>query len=347
MRPGTKKLLWLLAAFFAAWLSIRYILPLALPFLLGLALALGAEPMVRLLRRRLRLPRGAASAISVTFGFMLTALFALVVAALLVRELGSLAGILPDLEQAARSGVTTLEKWLLTISAHAPDSLEPLLRQNITAAFSDGSALLDKVVSYLLSLAGALLGHIPDSALGVGTAVISGYMISAKLPQLRRSLLSRIPREKLRAFLKAAKRIKATIFSFLLAQLKLSAVTLVLLCLGFVLLRVPHAPVWALGVALVDAFPVLGTGTVLLPWSLVSLLQGNTPRALGLLGVYTVVSVTRSVLEPRFLGKHLGLDPLLTLAAMYTGFKLWGIGGMLLAPILTVTAIQLLPQTKR
>ena len=96
-------------------------------------------------------------------------------------------------------------------------------------------------------------------------------------------------------------------------------------------------------VSLVDAFPILGTGTVLLPWTLISFVQDNAARGMGLLGIYAVVSVTRSVLEPKLVGKQLGLDPLVTLAALYAGYRLWGLGGMILAPLLAVTVRNLIP----
>ena len=87
--------------------------------------------------------------------------------------------------------------------------------------------------------------------------------------------------------------------------------------------------------------PVLGTGTILLPWSLILFLQGDNARSIGLLGLYAVISLTRSALEPKLVGKELGLDPLVTLFSLYTGYKLWGIGGMILSPLMAVTAIQL------
>ena len=97
----------------------------------------------------------------------------------------------------------------------------------------------------------------------------------------------------------------------------------------------------ALVTALVDAVPLLGTGTILLPWTLVSLLSGEPVRAVGLLGIYVTALITRSALEPKLLGRQLGLDPLAALAALYIGYRLWGFGGMILAPILTVTAREL------
>ena len=168
-------------------------------------------------------------------------------------------------------------------------------------------------------------------------------MISAKRPGIRRWLLKRFPRERLKPLLAALKRVRGTVGKWLLAQLQLSCVTFGILALGFLLLRIPYALFWALVTALVDALPVLGTGSILLPWSLISLIQGNTAQAVGLLGIYIAAAVTRSVLEPKLVGKHLGLDPLATLAALYVGFRLWGIGGMILSPLLAVTILQFFP----
>ena len=341
MRPGTKKTLSLAAAFLLLFLFLRYLMPLLFPFLLGTALALAAEPMTLFFQKRMRLPRPVSTGLSVTMAFCLLALAVLLIAAFFLRELGMLAQVLPDLEQTALSGMTLLENWALDMTGRMPGNIQVLLQRNVTDFFSGGTRVLDRFLNWLLGLAGVVLTHVPDSALSLGTAVISGFMISAKLPNIRQWLKQRFPREKLKPLTNALRRIKTAVGGWLFAQLKLSGVTWVLLGLGFWLLDISHAPLWALGVALVDIFPILGTGTVLIPWSAVSLLQGNTPRALGLAGLYLTVTLTRSALEPKLLGKHLGLDPLVTLIAMYAGYRIWGIGGMLLAPLMAVTAVQL------
>lgn len=347
MRPGTKKTLSLLLVFFAVWLSLRFLLPLFSPFVLGLALALAAEPVVSPLHKRFHIPRPISSGIGVSMAFCFLAMLLLLVCGFLARELRVLAGVLPDLEETARSGVTMMHTWLLSVTDRAPRSIRPVLQENVSSLFSDGAALLDQAGRYLLGLAGNLLSHIPDSALTLGTAIISGYMISAKLPKLRRWLQRRIPKEQLRAAADTFKRMKSVVFGWLLAQCKLMSVTFVILTLGLLLLRIPYAFLWSLGISLVDAFPVLGTGTVLIPWSVLCLLQGDTARAVGLAGLYITVTLTRSILEPKFLGRHLGLDPLVTLMALYAGYKLWGIGGMILAPLLAVTATQIVPERKK
>ena len=341
MRSGTRATLSFLTVFLIVWLGMRYLLPLCFPFLLGTGLALLAEPVVRFFCRRLSFPRPLAAGIGVMAVFISTGALVLLLCAFLVRELGVLAGILPDLTQTARSGLTLLQTFLLGLVERLPQSIRPLLQQNVTDLFSGGTALLDRAFRYVLGLAGSLLTHVPESALSLGTGVISAFMISAKLPKIRRWIMKHLPREKLRPVLRTMKRMKTTVGCWLTAQMKLAAMTLLLLAAGLLFLRIPYAPVWALVIALVDAVPVLGTGTVLLPWSLILFLQGDNARSIGLLGLYAVISLTRSVLEPKLVGKELGLDPLITLFALYAGYKLWGIGGMILAPLLAVTAGQL------
>lgn len=346
MRSGPGRVLSALGTCFFLWLGGKFLLPLCFPFLLGLGLALAAEPAVRLLCARLHLPRGLAAGLGVTAAFLGLTMLVLLLLAFLVRELGILAGILPDLTETARAGVSLLQNWLMELAGRTPQGIRPLLEQNVATLFSGGTALLDKAFSYVLGLAGTILSHVPDSALGLGTAVISGFMFSAKLPRIRDWIRRYLPREKLRPVLEMLNRVRTAVGGWLAAQLRLIGVTLVILLMGMLLLRIPYGVLWAVGISLVDAFPVLGTGTVLLPWGLICYLQGDRARAIGLVGIYVVISVTRSVLEPKLVGKQLGLDPLVTLFALYAGFKLWGIGGMIIAPLLAVTVVQLLPENR-
>ena len=335
MSAGSQKIIFYMVCLCAAWLAVRYLLPVLLPFLLGAGLALAAEPLVALLGRRL--PRGAASGIGVTVTFTLLAMVVTALCALAVRELGALAAVLPELLEAAKGGMDSLERFLTDLAARSPEAVQPALIAQVESLFSDGSALLDRSTGALLKLASGMLTALPDSALGFGIGLIASYMISAKLPQWR----GRISNQRLQPFIDSLRSIKAAVFGWLKAQIRLSGVTWAVLTAGFLLLKVRHGPLWALGVALVDAVPILGTGAVLVPWSLASFLQGDTGRAFFLLGLYAAVTVIRTTLEPRLIGKQLGLDPLLTLAALYGGYRLWGLTGMILSPLLAVAATQL------
>ena len=346
LRSGFKTVLSLTLVFFALWFSLRFLLPLFSPFVLGALLALAAEPMVQFLSRRLRLPRAVSSGIGVGMVFCFLSMAVFILLGFFVRELRMLAGALPDLEQAALQGIHTLRSRALALAGRLPESLRHLMQENLTVLFSDGASLTARASGVLLNFAGNLLSRLPDSALGMGTGVISAFLISAKLPRMRHWLLKRIPKERLRALIAALKRVKITVVGWVTAQTKLMGVTLVLLILGFRLLRIENSLLWALGVALVDAFPVLGTGTVLLPWSFLAFAQQDIPRSIGLLGLYATITLTRSILEPKLVGRHLGLDPLAALMALYAGYRLFGLPGMILAPMLTVTALQLVPERR-
>ena len=346
MSPGIRKKAMVLALIPITFLVIQYLVPLVLPFLLGAALALAAEPMVRFLCARLRLPRGMASILGVAMAFALLGLAILVCCALVFRQIQALAGVLPNMEETIRSGLGALSGWLLEIADGAPAVLREPLARNVENFFSNGSALLEKITGYVLHLASGILSRLPNGALAFVTGLISSFMISAKLSQIRMGIALRFPAERIRPWLETAKSLKVALLGWLKAQVKLSGVTFGLLTISFLLLGISYGPLWAFLVALVDAFPILGTGAVLVPWSLISFLQGDTLRAFGLLGAYAVVTVTRTVLEPRLVGRQLGLDPLVTLVCFYAGFRLWGIWGMILAPMLAVVAVQLTGEKK-
>lgn len=346
MNPLSRKIVTLGVLLLGLYVGIRYLLPLLFPFLLGGALALAAEPVVRFLCKRLHLPRPAAAGIGVSMSFAFLTMVILVLAALLLRQLRALAGIVPDLEYTIRGGMQTLSSRLLELADRAPGGTAAVLKSRINEFFSGGSALLDRATAYLLHLASGILSQVPGRALSFGTAVIASFMISAKLPALKASLGRRLGLQKLQPLLEALRRLRQSLLSWLKAQLKLSGITFTVAAAGLLLLQIPYAFLWAAAIALVDAFPILGTGAVLVPWSLVSFLQGDTVLAFGLLGLYSAAAITRTVLEPRLVGKQLGLDPLVTLIALYTGFKLFGLAGMIFAPMLAVTVTQLMENAR-
>lgn len=337
----------LIISFFLVWIGLRFLLPLCFPFLLGAALALAAEPLVRLLHRQMGIPRLISVGIGVSVAFLLLCTVFLLLCAFLIREIGALAGFLPDVTVTLQSGISLLRENLTVLSHHAPESIQPLLQENVDSLFSSSSTLIEQTLRYILGFTGNLLSHIPNSALSLATAILSAFMISAKLPRIRKALRRRIPKERLQMLRKTLHKMKAAISGWFAAQVKLMGITFLILLGGFLLLRISHPFLYAAGVSVVDALPVLGTGTILIPWAIVLLIQGSHAQALGLAGVYVTVSLVRSMLEPKLVGRHLGLDPLVTLAALYAGFRLWGIGGMLLAPLLTVTALQIFPEQQR
>lgn len=305
----------------------------------GLVLALAAEPLANFLQTRFRWRQRPAVFAAVTAVLTGLTAAAALLGTLLLRRAAAMAGSLSTLAGHAARGMTTVRSWALELAAHAPGSLSEPLTRSVRELFTDGGGLLDRAAAALLGLAGHAAQHIPGSLVTLGTAVLASYLICPRLPSLRQRLA--VSSAWQRSWRPALVRLLRNGKAWLKAQLKLSSVTFAIVLGGFFLLGVRQKLLMALLTALVDAVPLLGTGTVLLPWALVSLLSGEPVRSVGLLGIYVTALLTRSALEPKLLGRQLGLDPLAALAALYVGYRLWGFGGMIIAPILAVTAREL------
>lgn len=333
-------LLGVLGAVAAIWLGLKFALPAVLPFALGAAVAFSAEPLVSLLHRKAKLPRWAATGIGVVAVLLAMTALALLLTAVLVRQAGNLTRVIPGLADSAQQGITSLRLWMTELSENAPQSLRPILTQSADNLFSGSGAAMQKLTDKALNLVSDLLSRLPGSVLSISTGVLAAFMISARLPGLKAAAAAAISPGFREKYLPALKELRSSVLGWLLAQLKLSAVTAAVLIIGFWALQIPYGPVWGLLVAFVDALPVLGTGAVLIPWSVICFLQGQTVRGVGLLGIYAVVWLLRAVLEPKLVGRQLGLDPLLTLVAMYAGFRFFGLIGMIGAPLAAVCIVR-------
>ena len=346
MSASAKRCIHFTLALLGLWLGLKLLLPLLLPFLLGTLLALGADRPAAFLCQRWRLPRSLAAGIAVGGEIAGLGLLLLILAGLLVSRIGSLPQALPSILDTAQSGIAFLEGKLLLLSPSLPDGLESTYRQGVQELFSGGAELLARLSRFALGTAGAALTRLPGQALTLGTAILSGFLICAKLPVLREEMPKLFRGRQAEALLRGMNRLRSAGKMWLVSQAKLLGVTFCILFSGFCLLRTPYPLLLALLAALVDALPVLGTGCILLPWAIVCFLNGAGARGLGLLGLYITAALTRSVLEPKLVGSHLGLDPLVTLIAMYSGLRLWGLMGMLLLPMVTAAVFRVLPEAK-
>ena len=341
MQANMRRWVWIGVGLLGVWLFAQYLLPLLFPFGLGLLLALAAEPAVKAGATYLKLPRWAATGLGVTATLvLLTVLFGILGAAL-VRELGVLAGKLPALEDTARQSLLTLRCFLEDAVARAPEGVRPLVNRSVEQLFSS-QLVVEQVSGRVPGAITGFLGKIPKGALTVGTGILSGFLISIRLPWLKKALAERLPEKVKTNVLPALKRTKTALFAWLKAQAKLMGITFAILLVGFLLLRIPYGILWAAVVAVVDAVPILGTGTILIPWALVCLLQSNQLMAIGLLVIYGATFVTRTALEPRLIGRSLNMDPLLTLLFLYVGFRFWGFLGLVFTPILASALISAL-----
>ena len=237
----------------------------------------------------------------------------------------------------AKESAGLLEDALVSLSVKAPEPVGPVLTNSIHRFFQDSSALTDQAVQKMPGVVSGLLGKVPGKAMSLGTGILSGYFISARLPKLKAWAKNNLPIAWEEKVFPTLRHLKSSLEKWLMAQGKLMTITYGIVSLGLLLLGIPYAFAWAILVAAVDAIPLLGTGTVLIPWALTKLLQGDPLIAAGLVLLYLLAMITRTVLEPRLFGRHLGLDPLVMLVFLYFGYRLWGFLGIVISPLLAAT----------
>ncbi len=321
--------------------ALFFLLPGLLPFLLALALACLLEPPVRLLTGKtgLRRPWAAAIVLGVFTLLLLTG------CALLLRrmwyELSLLSDRLPALLTAFDGLSSRVEGLLYRLTVAAPPSSQAVLESALESAASQISGLISGLLAKVLGWTAGAVSALPAAGLFLFTALLASFFILAGRPALSAFFRQQVPKRWLSRLEDTSARLKSALGGWLRAQGILMMVTFLMLGIGFLCMGIDLALLLAAGVALLDALPVFGTGTVLIPWAAAEALGGNYRLCASLLVLYALIWLTRSLLEPKLIADRAGLHPLAALFAMYLGFTLFGVAGLLLAPLAAVVLRQL------
>ena len=328
-----KKLAVAAVSVFCCWFCVRYALRPTAPLILAFLSAALLEPAVKLLTDRLRFRRRAAAsvaslvflaALSAILGFFLR--FGAVQADRLTKTIPDILARLPEITEAAEARLERLLK-------NTPPEAKRL-------AYSAIDKMGDRITSLPAELSAKLMERFSETANSAVSTVlfsvtyaIGVFFVSVAYPEICAFFSRQVP-DSIKARTVGLKRdLAATVGKWLLAQLILFAVTFAQLLAALLALRVRGAVAISIVTAIVDALPILGVGAVLVPWALLSILFGRFGRAAALFGAWLIIMLVRRILEPRLIGAKTGVNPAAALLAIYAGFKLCGVGGMILAPI--------------
>ncbi len=197
-------------------------------------------------------------------------------------------------------------------------------------------AATSSLVSGVLSSMTAAARAIPRILLFLLVSVVSVLYISWDLERVI-EMIKRVLPPSVRKHTAAFKNgFLKTLLCYLRSYGILMLMTFVLVFVGLIILRAEYAVLMAALIAVLDLLPVIGVGTVLVPWSVLSFLMGNTARGIGLLVLLCAHEIMRQIAEPRILGKSLGVHPLITLILLYAGYTLFGFVGLLVVPAIGV-----------
>ncbi len=201
----------------------------------------------------------------------------------------------------------------------------------VTPLISRGLELL---TSYIGTVIGSIIKATPNAFLGGVVTVLFVYYASIDFDRIGKTLGAIIPKRICPRASELRKRVLKAVGGYLRAYGIIFALTFFEILAGLLVLCPQYCFIGAFCIAAVDILPVFGAGFVLIPWGVVCLLTGNIFRGVGLLVLYLAVTVVRQIIEPKIIGGSLGIHPLLTLTGIFFGYRLFGVAGMLTAPLI-------------
>lgn len=329
----------------ALWLLQAVGLPLLslfAPFVAALITAAILHPTIRWLQRRLGVPRKFSTLL------ILLLLFGLLGAG--IGYLGYAGGVeLVALVQNWNGLLESLQSTLDQIEIMSAQLWRLVPAQLTAAVESVTQGFMEWLNSAMPDLLNAAVGYTTDKARGVPDVVLAliiyimaCYMLTVDYPYLRSQAVQHT-HQRLLHFLKQVRDTALAAFGgYLRAEFLLSVVVFFILLVGFFVIGQPYGLLLALVLAVMDFIPIIGAGTVMVPWAVIDLFMGNYFHAAQLMVIWGAIALFRRVGEPKFVGDQTGLSPIASLISIYIGWRLAGVLGMILGPTIALIALNLI-----
>ena len=328
-------------------LACQYVVPIMTPFIIGFCVAALVNSLTKKMKIKPEKIRRLVAVLFCGLIYGIVLVVAVLVGSKLVRLVVDLVSgipalftnvLIPWLQGSAdqlETAVTPYDMMLATTI----DSMTASMLKSISQFVTDFSA---KAVVWITSQATS----IPSLIVDIVIMVISTFFMVLDFDTVLNFLKKLIPSQKRELVETGAHYTKTMILVYIKSYSLLFMLTFLELSIGFLIMGINNAVILALAIAVFDLMPVLGTGGVLLPWMLVTLIMKDYTRAISLLVLYLVIAGVRNTLEPKIVGKQIGLHPLATLMAMLLGLRLFGLVGLFAFPI-TLTVANAMRRSKK
>jgi len=311
-----------------------------LPFIIAWIIASIINPLVNYVDKRTKIPRGIISAILLISLYTVLGFLIFLGISRLITELINISDSLPRYTYAIRVTFNDLISKVQNIYINLPPEFTQLVNSSFNNVITSVTSLISNAIGKSLSL----LSVFPKTIIFIIVTTVASYLISRDNKNIVKFLLSQIP-DDMAVRLKSVERdLLKALGGFIKAQLTIMGITFIITASGLYLIGIPYALTMALIIGIVDALPILGTGAILIPWSIINMLMDDYRLGFALLVLYGIIVVTRQLIEPKIVGKNIGLHPLVALASLYIGLQIFGIIGIVLGP-LTVIVIKALQKT--
>ncbi len=334
------------------YVVVKYAFGYILPFIVAAALAIVLQKPIRFISNKLHIK--AHGAISIIFVLLIVSIIVGGIGFLgwvLVNELKEFSTFLFSKFNSVNDLIDAIKGFLMGVTAKLPSGIGGTINNYISDFFNNLSTQSTGIDMELLSapLSGAwsVVKGIPSAFVSVLVTIISCVFLTAEYDVIKNMILGMLSKSKGEKLISSKQTVTRGISKLIKAYITLMFITFVEMFLGLNLMKLigvyegGYIFIIAFVTSIVDIVPILGTGTVVIPWAVYSLVTGNIGLGIGLLILYAVITVLRQVLEPKLVANQAGLPAIATIMAMFLGVRLFGGFGILLLP-LTVIVLKLM-----
>lgn len=329
-----KKILIILVVLFVLYIIVRlHIISLFAPFILAWIFAMMLNPVVTWANKKIKIPRGIGTIFSMLF--ILSGILSLIL--LIVRKLWeqiiNFKDMFPQMsaemiDQFETISETWARKLQMVPGAESITNIDGIIEQVMESLGTTLSSAIPTIYGGI--------SKVPDVIIFIVMMLLATFFMTKDYYSIKDFVKAQFSDTIIDKIVIMQRGVIDAIGGYVRTQFILMSITFTVCLIGLFLFNVQYALLLSVIIAIVDAFPVFGSGTVLIPWALYNILIGHYSLGIGLLGIYAVIFVTRQVMEPRILSSQIGVYALVTIMAVYIGYKTIGFLGLIIGPALVV-----------
>ena len=330
-----------LLGFFGTLLALYIVLKFAIyfmPFLIAGILALCTEPIIKFNMNKLKMSRRMSSLIVVVCTVILIIAITVLGGTALISRLVEFSKTLPQMISDVSQNVkNTYDEMSESMQDYMPQETIDRIFESLTGVVSTLGTYMQNLASSALKI----VASVPKIILNIIVTILAFVFFTKDRVKIISMINFHFPEKWVKKAVEIKNEFFATIISYLKIYSKIIVITTVELIIAFSILNwigfnIPNVIKLSIIIAIIDILPVLGIGTVLLPWAVWCFISGNTGLGIALLLVYIILTIIRQLIEPRLVSDQLGIHPIITLLAMYAGYKMVGFTGLILGPLALV-----------
>lgn len=302
-----------------------------MPFVIGWLISCIANPLVVFLERKLKIRRKAGTVVVIVCVIAAVIGLGYGLGVVLWRQISGFVQEIPSMWEAVKQDFDAFGEWIdHYIGGKSPKLADTL--NNLGNVISEMITNLPKSLDFrTFEGMGSMVGNIASVLVSIIMCMLSAYFFIADREWLGSFLNKLLPETVIRKYDVFASSLRQAVGGYFKAQFRIEIWMYVLLLIGLTVLKVRYGLLIALLIAFLDFLPFFGTGIVLIPWAIVNVVGGSYLRALGFLIIWGSGQLFRQLIQPKIMGDSIGMEPIPTLFLLFIGYRLAGVGGMLVA----------------